>query len=227
LSPGLDPAPFLVSLRLAAWVTGILLVLSFPLAWAFARSRTRCAILLESLACLPLVLSPTVLGFYLLLLVSPRGWLGAAYEQVFRSRLAFSFPGIVFGECVSSLPFMLTALKTGVAGVPENLFEASYTLGKGRVETALRVVLPNMRPALLAGAVTTFAHALGEFGVALMIGGSVPDRTKTVSIAVFERVEALDYAGANHYSLALVAASYLGLLLLNGLQEKSRRRPAC
>jgi molybdate transport system permease protein len=220
----LDLIPFLVSLRLAAWVTGILLVLCFPLAWLFARSRRRWSLFLESLVCLPLVLSPTVLGFYLLLLISPKGPLGTVYQSIFGGRLAFSFVGIVLGECVSSLPFMLTALKTGIAAVPENLFEASYTLGKGRVETALRIVLPNMKTALLAGLVTTIAHAIGEFGVVLMIGGSIPGATKTVSIAVYERVEALDFAAAYAYSAILVAASYLGMLFLNNMQRRGGRR---
>lgn len=220
----LDFVPFLVSLRLAAWVTGILLVLCFPLAWLFARSRRRWTPFLESLVCLPLVLSPTVLGFYLLLLVSPHGPLGIAFQAIVHSRLAFSFAGIVLGECISSLPFMLTALKTGIAAVPENLFEASYTLGKGRLETALRVVLPNMRTAFLAGFVMTIAHAIGEFGVVLMIGGSIPGTTKTVSIAVYERVEALDFAAAHAYSVILVAASYLGMLFLNDMQRRGGRR---
>jgi molybdate transport system permease protein len=220
----LDFAPFLVSARLAAWVTGILLCLCFPLAWLFSRSRGRWAIWVESLVCLPLVLSPTVLGFYLLVFISPRGPLGSAFQSLFGSRLAFSFAGIVLGECVSSLPFMLTALKTGIAGVPEALFEASYSLGKGRLETAFRVVLPNMRSGLFAGLVTTFAHAIGEFGIVLMIGGSIPGVTKTVSIAVYERVEALDFANAQVYSIILVVASYVGIFMLNNLKRREGRR---
>jgi molybdate transport system permease protein len=220
----LDFVPFLVSLRLAAWVTGILLGLCFPLAWLFSRSKGPWAIWVESLVCLPLVLSPTVLGFYLLVFFSPRGPFGQIFESVFRQRLAFSFTGIVLGECVSSLPFMLTALKTGIAGVREELFEASYSLGKGRTRTAFRVVLPNMRAALFAGIVTTFAHAIGEFGIVLMIGGSIPRVTKTVSIAVYERVEALDFAGAHVYSMILVAASYVGIFMLNNLKKRESRR---
>lgn len=220
----LDFVPFLVSARLAAWVTGILLCLGFPLAWLFARARGSWAIWVESLVCLPLVLSPTVLGFYLLVALSPRGPLGQAFESVFGSRLAFSFAGIVLGECVSGLPFMLTALKTGIAGVREELFEASYSLGKGRIETAIRVVLPNMRAGLLAGVVTTFAHAIGEFGIVLMIGGSIPGVTKTVSVAVYERVESLDFGSAYAYSIILVAASYVGIFMLNSLKRIEARR---
>jgi molybdate transport system permease protein len=220
----LDFVPFLVSARLAAWVTGILLCLGFPLAWLFARARGSWAIWVESLVCLPLVLSPTVLGFYLLAAISPRGPLGQTFESVFRSRLAFSFAGIVLGECVSGLPFMLTALKTGISGVREELFEASYSLGKGRIETAIRVVLPNMRAGLLAGIVTTFAHAIGEFGIVLMIGGSIPGVTKTVSIAVYERVESMDFGSAHVYSIILVAASYVGIFMLTSLKRIEARR---
>jgi len=220
----MDPSPFLVSLRLGACVTAILLVLAFPLAWALARTRRPWAIAVESLATLPLVLSPTVLGFYLLSAMSPRSPFGAFLLSAFGLRLAFSFEGIVLGGCVSGLPFMLTALKAGISGVSRNIVEASYSLGKGRVETALRVVIPNMKGAFLAGLVTTFAHAIGEFGIVLMIGGSIPGVTRTVSIAVYERVEALDFAGAQAYAIVLVVASYVTMLALNALQRAEARR---
>ncbi len=220
----MDPSPFAVSLRLGAWVTAILLVIAFPLAWALARARRPWAIAVESLATLPLVLSPTVLGFYLLTAMSPRSPAGAFLLSAFGLRLAFSFEGIVLGGCVSGLPFMLTALKAGISGVSGSLVEASYSLGKGRVETALRVVIPNMKGAFVAGLVTTFAHAIGEFGIVLMIGGSIPGVTRTVSIAVYERVEALDFAGAQAYALVLVAASYVTMLALNALQRSEARR---
>jgi molybdate transport system permease protein len=219
-----EAAPFLVSLRLGAWVTAILLTICFPLAWSLARARGPWAIWVESLVSLPLVLSPTVLGFYLLAAFSPRGPVGSFLLSSFGLRLAFSFPGIVLGGCVSGLPFMLTALKAGISGVSRNVVEASYSLGKGRIETAFRVVIPNMKGAFVAGLVTTFAHAIGEFGIVLMIGGSIPGATRTVSIAVYERVEALDFAGAQAYAIVLVVASYAAVLAINALQRAEARR---
>ena len=219
-----DPVPFWVSLHLGLWVTTILLLICFPLAWVFSQARGKWVPWVESTTSLPLVLSPTVLGFYILLLLSPRGQVGQFFLSVFHIRLAFSFPGIVIAGCVSSLPFMLTALRTGILAVPPHLLEASYTLGKGKLETVWRVVLPNMRSAIFAGIINTFAHTLGEFGVVLMVGGSIPGVTKVVSIAVYERVESLDFSGAHLYAAILVVVSYTGVLLLNRLQRQERRR---
>lgn len=220
----LDLAPFRVTLFLGLSVTAILLVVCMPLAWLFARSKRSWIVWLESLASLPLVLSPTVLGFYLLLLLSPNGPLGALFLSVFHVRLAFSFGAIVIGSCVSSLPFMLSGLKAGVQAVPGHLLEASATLGKGRLETFARVALPGMKQGIAAGVITTFAHTLGEFGVVLMIGGSLPGVTKVVSIAVYERVESLDFGSAHVYSAILVIAGYLGVILLNLAQRREARR---
>ena len=178
----------------------------------------------ESTAALPLVLSPTVLGFYLLILLSPRGAVGRFFLSTFHVRLAFSFAGIVVAGCVASLPFMLSALRTGILSVPTQLLDASYTLGKGRVETMVRVVIPNMRSGIVAGIVNTFAHTIGGFGVILMVGGSLPGVTKVVSIAVYERVESLDFGNAHLYSAILVVISYVGVLLLNRLQRREARR---
>lgn len=219
-----DPVPFWISLQLGLWVTVLLLLICFPLAWAFARSGRAWVLWVESLTSLPFVLSPTVLGFYLLLLFSPRGGFGAFLERAFHLRLAFSFPGIVIAGCVSALPLMVSALKTGILSVPSHLLDASSTLGKGRIETILRVVLPNMRPAIVAGVVNTFAHTLGEFGVVLMIGGSIPGVTKVVSIAVYERVESLNFGDAHVYAAILVVLSYGGMLLLNGVQRRETRK---
>ena len=220
-----DPVPFWVSLHLGLWVTAILLVVCFPLAWIFTRSRRVAWVpWVESATSLPLVLSPTVLGFYLLLLLSPRGAVGRFFLSVFHVRLAFTFPGIVIGGCVASLPFMLSALRTGLLSVPTQLFDASYTLGRGVLATFFRVVVPAMRSSILAGVINTFAHTLGEFGVVLMIGGSIPGVTKVVSIAVYERVESLNFADAHLYAAILVVVSYGGVLLLNRMQHRQARR---
>ncbi|MFA6508402.1 MAG: molybdate ABC transporter permease subunit [Treponemataceae bacterium] len=216
--------PFTVSLSLAIWTTVILVVVCFPLAWVFARSKCRWIPFVESFLSLPLVLPPTVLGFYLLISLSPFSPVGAFLKSTFGLTLVFSFPGIVAASCVSALPFMLGALRTGISSVPENLLEASWTLGKSKLETILRIVLPNMKTALLTGIITTFAHTLGEFGVVLMIGGSIPGATKTVSIAIFERVEAQDLSSAHAYAIALVVISYAGTYALNRLQRAGNRR---
>jgi len=220
----MDWVPFWVSLQLGLWVTAILVVVAFPLAWLFAFSRRGWVLWLESVFSLPLVLAPTVMGFYLLLFLSPSGPVGKFFLDTFGLRLAFSFPGIVLAGCVSSVPFMLSGLKTGLAGVPASLLEASATLGKGRAETFWRVVLPNMKGGLLSGVILTFAHTLGEFGVVLMIGGSLPGVTKVVSIAIYERVEALDFGAAHLYALVLILIAYPGVLLLNHLQRRGARR---
>jgi len=217
--PSLDLTPFLVSLHLGLWTTGLLLVVLFPLAWVFARSKGRWVPWVESLFSLGLVLPPTVLGFYLLIFLSPLSPVGQFLEQTWGLRLVFSFPGLVVASCVAGTPFMLMALRTGMAAVPESLLEASWTLGKGRLETLVRVVLPLIRPAILTGVVTTFAHTLGEFGVVLMIGGSLPGVTKVVSIAIFERVEAQDWAQAHVYAVVLLVVSYAAVFLLNRLQR--------
>lgn len=220
----IDWVPFWVSLQLALWVTGILLVVALPLAWLFVHSKRAWVVWLESVFSLPLVLAPTVLGFYLLLLLSPNGPLGGFFLHTFGVRLAFSFPAIVLAGCVSGVPYMLSGLKTGLLGVPSSLLEASATLGKGRGETFVRVVLPNMKGGLLSGLILTFAHTLGEFGVVLMLGGSLPGVTKVVSIAIYERVESLDFGQAHLYALILVLTAYPGVLLLNHLQRRDARR---
>lgn len=224
--PSLDLTPFAVSLHLGLWVTAILVVTMFPFAWLFARSKGAWVPWVESLFSLSLVLPPTVLGFYLLVFFSPLSPVGQFLESTLGLRLVFTFPGLVVASCIAGVPFMVTALRNGILAVPEHLFEASWTLGKGRLETIWLVVLPNMRQAILAGVVTTFAHTLGEFGVVLMIGGSLPGVTKVVSIAIFERTEAFDLAQAHGYALILLVFSYAAVFLLNQLQRAERRRDA-
>lgn len=220
----LDLAPFAVSLRLGLWVTAVLAVAMFPCAWLFARSRRAWVPWVESLFSISLVLPPTVLGFYLLFFFSPNAPVGRFFEQAFGLRLAFTFPGLVVASCIAGTPFMVTALRNGIQAVPEHLLEASWTLGKGRLETMWRVVLPNMRPAIVAGVVTTFAHTLGEFGVVLMIGGSLPGLTKVVSIAIYEQAEAQHFEQAHLYAAILLVLSYAGVYLLNRVQRLERRR---
>jgi molybdate transport system permease protein len=223
--PSLDLTPFVVSLQLGLWVTVLLAVTMFPFAWLFARSKGAWVPWVETLFSLSLVLPPTVLGFYLLVFFSPFSPVGQFLQNTFGLKLVFTFPGLVVASCIAGTPFMVTSLRNGILAVPEHLLEASWTLGKGRLETIWRVVLPNMRPAVLAGVVTTFAHTLGEFGVVLMIGGSLPGVTKVVSIAIFERTEAQDLTVAHWYAAILLVVSYAAVFLLNQIQRADRRPP--
>ena len=163
---------------------------------------------------LPLVLPPTVIGFYLLLAFSPANSFGKFLEQYFDIRLAFSFGGLLIGSVIYSLPFMVHPVLSGLSSLPASLEEASYSLGKTKKQTLFKVLLPNIKPSLLTGIVLAFAHTIGEFGVVLMIGGNIPGRTNLASIAVYDEVEALNYYNANIYAAILVAISVIILFLL-------------
>ena len=218
-----DPMPFWVSFQLGFCTTILLFPVSLLLAWGLTRSKGSWTVWVEPVFSLPLVVSPTVLGFYLLIFLSPSGPVGHFFVSTLGLRLAFSFPGIVLASCLSSLPFFLAPMKAGFSALPESLWEASYTLGKGPITTLAKVILPNLKPALLAGIVSCFAHTLGEFGVVLMVGGSIPGVTKVVSIAIFEQVEALNFSQAQVYSAVLVIVGYTGVFLMN--QVIQRKKP--
>ncbi|MBI2385689.1 MAG: molybdate ABC transporter permease subunit [Elusimicrobia bacterium] len=213
--------PLALSVELAAATTAVLLVVGLPLAYWLAFSRSRLRPLVHALVSLPLVLPPTVLGFYLLMLLGPAGPFGRWLESVLGLRLVFSFPGLVIGSVFYSLPFMVQPIETALAALPPSLAEAAYVLGKTRWETFWRVLLPNVRPAVLTAAVLSFAHTIGEFGVVLMIGGSIPGRTRVASIAIFAEVESMNYAMAHRHALILLAVTLPVLLAL----QIYRRRP--
>lgn len=206
--------PLWLTLRLALVTTLLLLLFGVPLAaWlAFARFKGKAVI--ESLVSLPLVLPPSVMGFYLLLAFSPANAFGHWLQEVFHFRLVFSFTGLVAGSVLYSLPFMVHPVQAGLQALPVSYRHASYTLGKSRMQTLLRVLLPNCRAALLTGMVLTFAHTIGEFGLVLMIGGNIAGETKVASIAVYDEVEALHYHTAHIYSLILLVVSFSILLLV-------------
>ena len=210
----LDWQPLWLTLRLALCATTILLLLGIPLAYWVAYTRTRVKPLVETLVSMPLVLPPSVLGFYLLLAFSPQHAFGQWVEHWLHVRLAFSFAGLVLGSVIFSLPFMVQPLQSGFENVPLSLIEASRTLGKSDFFTLFRVLLPNMKPALLTGTVLSFAHAIGEFGVVLMIGGNIPGVTRVASIAIFDEVESLHYGAANFYAMVLFAVSFAILLIV-------------
>lgn len=215
-----DWQPLLLSFRLAAITTVILLVIGIPLAYWIAYTRTRVKPVIETLVSMPLVLPPSVLGFYLLLAFSPQHAFGHWLEQWFHVRLVFSFAGLVVGSVIFSLPFMVHPVQAGFQGLPPSLIEASRTLGKSDIVTLFRVLLPNIKPALLSGAVLGFAHTIGEFGVILMIGGNIPGVTKVASIAIYDEVESLNYAAANFYALVLFAMTFAILLTVYLVNKK-------
>ncbi len=215
----MDTAALGLSLRLAAWTTLLLLVLGLPLAAWLAQTRWRFKFLVEALVALPLVLPPTVLGFYLLVAMGPRGVLGPAFEALVGHSLPFSFAGLLFGSVLYSLPFAVQPFTVALAGVDRRLLEASWCLGVSRPRTFLRVVLPLAFPGILSGMVLTFAHTLGEFGVVLMVGGNLEGRTRTASIAIYDAVQALDYASAGRTSLVLLGVSFTVLVLTYGARR--------
>ena len=210
----LDWQPLILTFKLALITTVVLLGVSVPLAYWLASTRTRLKPVVETLVSMPLVLPPTVLGFYLLVAFSPANAFGQWLDEVLGLRLVFSFEGLVVASVLYSLPFMVHPIQAGFAHLPASLTEAAYVLGKSRITTLRRVLLPNMKPALLTGIVLAFAHTIGEFGVVLMIGGNMAGRTKVASIAIYDEVEALHYDRANTYSLILFALTFVILLVV-------------
>jgi molybdate transport system permease protein len=217
-----DVAALRLSLALAALTTLALLALGLPLAQWLATSRSRARPLIEAVLSLPLVLPPTVLGFYLLVAFAPRAPLGRGFAALLGHPLAFSFEGLLLASVLYSLPFAVQPFAAALSRVDRQLVEASYALGAGRLETFLRVSLPLSRSGVVAGAVLAFAHTVGEFGVVLMVGGNVPGQTRTLSIALFDEVEQLDWAAAHRTSLLLLALSFAALVATHAVQ----RRPA-
>jgi molybdate transport system permease protein len=215
----MDWSPIILTLELASVTTLILLVISVPISKWLSFSSSRIKPVMETLVSMPLVLPPTVLGFYLLLAFSPDSFLGQLLENWFGIRLAFSFPGLVIASVIYSLPFMVHPIQSGLSSLPRSLKDASQVMGKSYLSTLFKVELPNIKPSLLTGIVLSFAHTVGEFGVVLMIGGSIPDKTRVASIAIYDEVEALNYSSAHQYSLVLIILAFLILLvvyLVNG-----------
>jgi molybdate transport system permease protein len=215
-----DWQPLLLTFKLATITTLILLIIGVPLAYWLSYSRVRFKSVFEALVAMPLVLPPSVLGFYLLLAFSPQNAFGHFLEAVFDLRLLFTFPGLVVGSVIFSLPFMVQPVQSGFESLPIALEEAAATLGKSRWQTFLRVLLPNIRPALITGTVLAFAHTIGEFGVVLMIGGNIPGQTQVASLAIYNEVESLHYGAAHFYALILFALSFSILLSVYTLNKR-------
>ena len=209
-----------LTLRLALCTTGILLVLGLPIAHWLATSRWRLKFLVESVVAMPLVLPPTVLGFYLLVAMGPYSPLGRFWEGLTGGALPFTFTGILIGSILCNLPFAVQPFAASFASVDRRLVEASWCLGASRMKTFFRVTLPLSWPGVLTGVVLTFAHTVGGFGVVLMIGGNIPAVTRTLSIAIYDDVQALDYQAAGVTSMVLLAFAFLALGLTYALRKK-------
>jgi len=209
-----------LTVRLAATTTLILLIVGIPLGWYLASARHRLKPVFEALVSMPLVLPPTVLGFYLLLAFSAESPFGSWLDSTFNIQLVFTFSGLVVGSIIYSLPFMVQPIQSGFESLPAHLAEASYTLGKSRWTTLTRILLPNIRASVLSGLVLSFAHTIGEFGVVLMIGGNIPGKTRVASIAIYDEVEGLNYALAGQYASVLVIFSFCILLVIYSVNAR-------
>ncbi|WP_179414318.1 molybdate ABC transporter permease subunit [Mucilaginibacter sp. E4BP6] len=220
----MDLTPIWLTLRLASITTILLLLICLPLARWLSKGRSFFKIIIEAIITMPLVLPPSVLGFYLLLAFSPQHGLGKWLYETFDLQFVFSFQGLVLASVIYSMPFMMGPIKSALQQLPSSLAQASYTLGKSERQTFLRVLLPNIKPSLFTAMVLTFAHTLGEFGVVLMIGGNIPGITRVASIAVYDSVENMDYSAANTYSLILFFITFvlvIGVFIFNKTQVKS------
>ncbi|HUB61505.1 MAG TPA: molybdate ABC transporter permease subunit [Puia sp.] len=210
----IDWQPLWLSLRLAGTTALLLLVIAVPLAYWLAYGRGRWMIAVEAIVSLPMVLPPTVLGFYLLLAFSPSNAFGRFLDHYLDIRLVFTFPGLVVGSLIYSLPFMVNPIVSGFRGLSLHLREASRTLGKSDRTTLIHILLPNIRSSLITGAVLAFAHTLGEFGMVVMIGGGIPGQTRVASIAIYDEVQSINYSLANRYAIILLGLSFFILLLV-------------
>jgi molybdate transport system permease protein len=208
-----------LSVRLAAATMALLVVVGIPIAYWVAFSRWRWKFLIEAMVALPIVLPPTVLGFYILVAIGPASPVGRAYTAAFGRGLPFSFEGLLLASVLYSLPFAVQPFSAGFAAVDRRLIEASWCLGVSRAATFTRVVLPLSLRGLITGMVLSFAHTLGEFGVVLMVGGNLPGITRTVSISIYDAVQALDYTAAWHTSLLLLGVSFAILAVTYSLQR--------
>jgi len=210
----LDFTPFYLSFKLAFITTIILFIVSVPLAWYLSQTKSKSKPIIEAITALPIVLPPSVLGFYILVFLSQNSPLGSFFYDTFGITLVFNFTGLIIASCFYSMPFMVQPLQSGFESINKNIIEASYMCGKSKLQTLCKVVLPNTKPSILTAIVVTFAHTVGEFGVVLMVGGSIPNDTKVASVAIYEMVEIMDYSTAYIYSGIMVSISFVVLLIV-------------
>jgi molybdate ABC transporter, permease protein len=212
----------LLTAKLALSTTLILFIIGLPIAALLAFTRFRLKVIFEALINMPMVLPPTVIGYYLLVAFSPQHAFGGFLERWFDFRLAFTFQGVLIASVIFSLPFMVQPLQNGFVALPKSYREAAYTLGKSKMETFFRVLVPNIKPSIVTGIAMTFAHSIGEFGIVLMVGGNMPGETRVASIAIYDEVQSLNYSTANQYSLILFAVSFVLLLIIYSVNRHFR-----
>ena len=217
----MDFQAFWLTIRLALMVSAILVILGLPIAYWLTFSRWRWKFLIEAMVALPIVLPPTVLGFYVLVALGSRSPLGRWWQSLTGHPLAFTFEGLVIGSVLYSLPFAVQPFAASFSAVDPKLLQASATLGVSRLPSFLRVVLPLSLSGLVTGIALTFAHTMGEFGVVLMVGGNIPGVTRTVSIDIYDKVQMFDYSTANATSLVLLVISFTVLSLVYGLNRRA------
>ena len=220
----LDLEPFLLSLKLAGITTLILFVIAMPISWWLSQTQCRCKPFVEAVTSLPIVLPPSVLGFYILFALSQNSPIGAFFEETFGIKLVFNFTGLVIASVFYSFPFMVQPLQGGFESLNKNMLEASYIAGKSKFQTLWRVALPNIKSAVLTALIVTFAHTVGEFGVVLMVGGSIPGETKVASVAIYEFVEVMDYSQAHVYSIIMLVMSFVVLLGVYMFNQRHNKR---
>lgn len=220
-----DLSALLLTFQLASVTLLILLCVSLPLAWWLARTKSGLKPVIETLTALPLILPPTVLGFYVLIALGNGSAFGRAISEIWGAPLAFSFPGLVIASCFYSLPFVVQPLQASFEKLDRSKIEAAQTLGASWFKTFALIVLPTIRKSLIVASVLGFSHTVGEFGVVLMVGGNIPGATQTVSIAIFEHVETLNYGAAHNLSAILLLFSFVVLFVVYHLQARQSRQP--
>lgn len=220
LPANLDLRPIWLSMQLAGYTVVILLLLGAPYAWWLSRTQSKAKVFLEAITALPLVLPPTVLGFYLLVLMGSQGVLGAAWLDWTGQTLAFSFSGLLIASCLYSLPFVVQPMQASFTAVDQHGIDAAWTLGASRFKTFMTITLPQARQGVLAAIVLGFAHTLGEFGVVLMVGGNIPGETQVLAIAIYDQVEALEYHNAHILSAGLLVFSFAVLAVVYGVNRR-------
>ena len=220
----MDRSAIFLSLRLAASTALILLLFGMPLAFWLAQSRSKWKFAIEAIVSLPLVLPPTVLGFYVLLAISPTSRVGSLYRDWTGTTLPFSFAGLLVGSILYSLPFAIQPFTAAITAVDRVQIETAWSLGASRLETFFRIILPLSFPGILTGVILSFAHTLGEFGLVMMIGGNIPGVTRTISVSIYDSVQELDYGTAGRSALLLLIVSLLVLTLVNFLRGRSLRK---
>lgn len=218
-------SPLWISAKLALVTTAILLIVGVPLAWWLAYSRWKGKFIIEAIVTLPLVLPPTVLGFYLVVMLSGDSAFGGFLKNSLGLELLFTFPGLVLGSVIYSLPFMVNPLVSGFRQLPGNLREAAFTLGKSNFQTLWQVLLPNLRIPLISAGIMTFAHTIGEFGVVLMVGAGIPGKTRVASVAIYDQLELQNYGNAHAMAAILLGFSFAVLLITTFLNRKHSSGP--